>query len=254
MAKLPRAIEVFLRLHEGLPKQAPGSDASTRQALGMLQGLPSTPRVLDLGCGPGRQTLVLAEETGGRVVAVDRDETFLTDLERRARERGVADRVETSNQSMDALDLAPESFDLLWAEGSAYAIGFANALEIWRPLLVAGGGLALTELSWLDGTPPQEAAAFWQSAYPDMRDRARSRELVQRAGYSLLGDFVLPASDWWDDYYAPLRERIPALRLEYENDRDAEAVLGECEREIEAFERFGDSYGYVFYVARKTRD
>ena len=43
-----------------LPQQGPGSDASTLRALRMLGELPDAPRVLDLGCGPGRQTLALA--------------------------------------------------------------------------------------------------------------------------------------------------------------------------------------------------
>ncbi|NRA02079.1 MAG: hypothetical protein HRU00_05690 [Myxococcales bacterium] len=61
------AIEVFWKLHQGLPKQGPGSDASTRRALALVPELPSAPRILDLGCGPGRQTLVLARETGGQL-------------------------------------------------------------------------------------------------------------------------------------------------------------------------------------------
>ena len=43
-----------------VPRQGPGSDACTREALRRLPELPPAPRVLDLGCGSGRGALVLA--------------------------------------------------------------------------------------------------------------------------------------------------------------------------------------------------
>jgi len=44
--------------------------------------------VLDLGCGPGTDTLALAERVGsdGMVVGIDRDPAMLKEAERRARE------------------------------------------------------------------------------------------------------------------------------------------------------------------------
>ena len=66
-----KQIELFWRLHEGLPKQGPGSDATTRRALALARPIPSEPRMLDFGCGPGRQTLVLAQDLGGHVTAIN---------------------------------------------------------------------------------------------------------------------------------------------------------------------------------------
>lgn len=52
--------EAFFSLHHNLPRQSPGSDATTRQMLALTGPLPRRPRVLDLGCGPGRAALLLA--------------------------------------------------------------------------------------------------------------------------------------------------------------------------------------------------
>lgn len=71
------AAEVFQALRHRLPQQGPGSDASTRKALALVPGLPAAPCILDLGCGPGRQSLVLAEQSGGQVTAVDLQSAFL---------------------------------------------------------------------------------------------------------------------------------------------------------------------------------
>ncbi|HEX8823356.1 MAG TPA: class I SAM-dependent methyltransferase, partial [Archangium sp.] len=57
--------DAFFLLHTDLPREGPGSDDCTREALRRLRPwLPASPRVLDLGCGPGKQTLVLARELG----------------------------------------------------------------------------------------------------------------------------------------------------------------------------------------------
>ena len=64
-------MEAFFKLHSGLPREGPGSDASTRKAIRALPSLPPSPRVVDLGCGPGRQTLVLAQALSSSIIAAD---------------------------------------------------------------------------------------------------------------------------------------------------------------------------------------
>lgn len=49
-----------MRLHSGLPRQGPGSDENTANALRRLPQIPSPARIYDLGCGAGRASLVLA--------------------------------------------------------------------------------------------------------------------------------------------------------------------------------------------------
>ena len=57
-----------------------GMWADSREALSALE-LESCERVLDVGCGEGALTRVLAEETPGEVVGVDRDAGLLGELE-----------------------------------------------------------------------------------------------------------------------------------------------------------------------------
>ena len=87
--------------------------------------------IVDAGCGTGRQTLALAKELGTTIHAVDSYEPFLSDLARRAAEAGVEHLVQTHCMDMkDIPDIFPH-IDLLWSEGAAYNIGFANALTLW---------------------------------------------------------------------------------------------------------------------------
>ena len=42
-------MDLFFEIHQDLPREGPGDDRSTAQALSMLQELPDVPRVLDIG-------------------------------------------------------------------------------------------------------------------------------------------------------------------------------------------------------------
>lgn len=207
--------EAFFALHHGLPRQAPGSDASTRHLLSLCGPLPERPRVLDLGCGPGRSALLLAAEAGGagaEVTAVDLHAPFLEELRTAAAARGLAGRVRTVEADMGALtgeDFPDRSFDLVWAEGSAYILGFDAALEQWKRLIAPGGTLVLTEIQWTVPEPSAGARAFWDPQCP-LRTTARNLAAAQAAGYQVLGVHHLPDSDW-AEYYEPLAERVRTL-------------------------------------------
>ena len=242
--------EVFWKLHEGLPQQGPGSDASTRRALASVTALPGAPRILDLGCGPGRQSVVLARDTGGHVTCVDLLPAFLEQLEARARDAGVGDRVETLHGSMDDLPFDDASFDLLWSEGAIYNIGFERGLRGWHRLLRPRGCVAVTEATWLVPDPPKRIHDFWMREYPAMQDRAANERAVAAAGYTLLDTFVLPEQEWWDDYYTPIHDRIAALRKE-RSDAHWQKALDDADEEEEIVRLCGGSFGYVFYVMQK---
>ncbi|HEX5064646.1 MAG TPA: class I SAM-dependent methyltransferase [Myxococcota bacterium] len=244
--------EVFESLHAGLPQQGPGSDASTLRALALVLDLPAAPDVLDVGCGPGRQTLALARATGGRITAVDLSAAFLDEVARRARAAGLEGRIATRRESLDALALPDAAFDLVWSEGALYTVGFEKALRALRRLLRPGGALAATELTWLVDDPPAAARAFWREAYPPMTTREGNHRALAAAGYAPLADFALPDADWWRGYYAELEPRIAALRARTAGDPAAAAALAAAQREIELRRAFPDAYGYVFYVARRA--
>lgn len=106
--------EAFWTLHDGLPRQGPGDRDSTLRALALMSELPSAPAILDIGCGPGMQTLDLARAA---ITAVDTHLEFLAELERRAEAAGLAARIVTRRASMTALPFAEASFDAVWCEG-----------------------------------------------------------------------------------------------------------------------------------------
>ncbi|MFF3246668.1 GNAT family N-acetyltransferase [Streptomyces sp. NPDC002870] len=237
--------DAFFALHHGLPRQGPGSDSTSRRLLALAGPLPARPRVLDLGCGPGRSALLLADEAAAQVTAVDLHEPFLDELRHTAEARGLGDAIRTVKADMAELPFPDGSFDLVWAESSAYSIGFDTALRQWRRLLAPGGSLVLTECEWTAGDPSAEARAFWDQHYA-LRTNAENISAAVAAGYTVLGVHGQPESDW-EEYYGPLGERADAA--------DASApgmalALAVTRAEIAMRRDHGTEYGYTGYALR----
>jgi SAM-dependent methyltransferase len=243
-------VDLLFEIHRGLPREAPGSDEATCRAL-RLARLPPQARVLDIGCGPGMQTLTIALHTR-RVVALDTHRPYLEVLAASAVSRGLEDRIDAVQASMLALPFADGTFDAVWSEGAAYIAGFDRAVRDWRRLLNAGGRLVASELCWLQPHPPDEPSAFWARAYPAMRSIDGNLRALERAGYRQLDRFVLPTEAWWTSYYGPLGLRLATLRETYAGDDDARRQLDDTAREIELFRNYSDWYGYVFFIAAST--
>ena len=248
----PRQRAIFFDLHSGMPREGPGNRESTARALAMAGALPPAPRVLDIACGPGMQTMDLAAMLpAAQITAVDMHGPFLEELRRRVQAAGAENRIEAVQADMAALPFAPGSFDLIWCEGAAYIMGVGNALRAWRSLLRPGGKLALTEAVWLKPDPPEPVRRCW-AEYPDMRNIEFNRKLVSDCGYELLGDFVLPDAAWWDDYYGPMEKRLLELAPKYAGDPVAMAILEENNSELKLFRLHSAYFGYVFLVTAKS--
>ncbi len=248
----PRFWEIFFDVYEALPRQGPGNRASAARALALCGELPPEPAILDLGCGAGAQTLHLAELTAGRIVALDSHAPFVSEAQRRIAAGGLGPRVAARVGDMTAPPVAPGTTDLLWCEGAAYFLGIERALRTWQPFLRAGGHLCFTEAVWLRSDPPAEVREMWEKEYPAMTDVAGNLALIERVGgYDLRGHFTVPDTAWWDDFYTPMERRIAALRPKYAPDPAAGAVLDSIAGEIDLHRRFGDCYGYEFFVLRR---
>jgi len=245
--KTPNPVDL---LFADMDKLSPGDDSLS---LYVLRSLPQHRFgvVVDAGCGVGRQTMVLARELRTSIHAVDSYEPFLNRLERRAKEKGLAHLVQMHCMDMKDIPSVFPTIDLLWAEGAAYNIGFANALTTWAKAIKPNGFAVVTELCWLREQIPNAAREFFRSEYPDMQSVPQNIAVVEEAGYKIFNTYTLPKEAWVKDYYDVLEARAKSL-LNH-SDVVVRNFAVETLKEIETFKISEDSYGYVFYVLqRKT--
>ena len=204
----------FFEVYGTLPRAGPGDDASTRKAHQMMKDVPKKPKILDIGCGPGKQTMELARLSKGKIMALDNHQPFLDRVDQNAKALGLSQHIETCNQDMNTMEFPPESFDIIWAEGALYQMGFENGLKVCRPMLKKNGHIGVTELVWLSDRPSPEARE-WAREYAAIKNVPDNLRLFKNNRYEMVGHFTLPVSSWFDDYYDPMQERIHELRKKY---------------------------------------
>ena len=246
-----RSMELFYEIFNALPRQGPGKTESTQTAFSKLTNLAESPLILDIGCGVGKQTIDLAGLSNATIFAVDNHRPFLKKLRDNAKSLHINNRIKTIRADMFNLCFAPNSFDVIWAEGSIYIIGFEKGLRDWALLLKPGGYYAVTEVSWLKTGAPQTLTSFWEQEYPAIADIQGNLQIIKKCGLRLVDFFILPESAWWENYYIPLQEQILRFKEKYKNDQFASEITDMLQTEIDIYKKFSDFYGYVFYIMQK---
>ena len=236
----------FGQIFEGLDRWGPGTEAETRKALAKIPFSPQS--LMEVGCGKGIATMVLAKHCSAMITAVDNDEPALARLSERLTDAGLVNRVTTQCASMTDLPFEVASFDVIWAECSAYIMGVTKAMEQWRRLLENNGVLVISDLVWQTTSPSTDVQAFWQKEYPDMSTTTVRIEQAEVAGYQVLDSFTL-SEEAWQAYYVPLQKRIETLKPEM---ADCAALL-DIEKELDMYDQNLNEFGYQFFVLKNIR-
>jgi len=244
--------QLLIDLHKHAVRQGPGGEAETKQAL-ELAGLDrSHPlKIADIGCGTGASTILLAKELNAEITAVDFLSEFLDELQSKANDHGVADKITTLNCTMDALPFATDEFDVIWSEGAIYNMGFEAGVSAWNRFLKPGGKLIVSEITWLSATRPHELQSYWEKEYSQIDVASSKIGVLERHGYSPEAYFFLPKHCWLENYYRPIQNRLDKFLERHGQSAQAKAIVEVEKDEIALYKKYSDYYSYGVYVAKK---
>jgi ubiquinone/menaquinone biosynthesis C-methylase UbiE len=242
--------ELFYEIFTELPRQSPGDHDSTVKALRLIPEIPAPVRILDIGCGTGNQTIDLAREINGKIIAIDNYQPFLDRLEYNANRLGVSDKIECRLADMFKLKFKEESFDIIWSEGAVYILGLQNALREWKKFIKPKGYIVVSEFNWMVKKPPREMKDYFEQDSIYATDIEGSKNIISAAGYELIKDFIIPENDW-HDFYNPLEDILGLFRKIKADDRGALDLIDSIQYEIDLFRKHPGTYGYVFYIMQK---
>ena len=244
-------MEYFYELYKGLPRGGPGDNTTTKRAYEIIGGIPGHPTILDIGCGPGMQTLELARLSKGTITALDNYQPFLDMLMKNAKKEGLQDHITTTNRSMLNMDFENATFDIIWSEGALYFFGFHKGLKGLNYILKDNGYLAFSEAVYLIPDPPEQVIKYWEDEYPDIGTIQENITLIQEEGFRLIDHFTLPKEAWSDHFYTPMEKRIQQLKQKYANNQTALRVLNYAQKDIAIYQEYSDYFGYEFFITQK---
>ena len=201
----------------------------TRKAFRMLPQI-DKPRILDIGCGSGIPTLELVRLSQGEVIGIDIDQPAVDKFNRKIKEAGLTDRVQALNCSMFDMDFTDESFDIIWSEGSIYAIGFEKGLRQWKRFLKPDGFMVVH----------------------DEQGNVREKlEQISNCGYELIGYFILSEETWWTEYFAPLGKLVNETRTKYPYDQSVLEEIQQAQVELDMYKKYPERNSSVCFVMKK---
>lgn len=244
-------IALICEYFSSMERQGPGSKEATIKALSFIDNLHEKTNIVDLGCGTGNQTIVLAQNTPGNITGIDLFPGFIDTLNEKAKKLNLQSRVHGITGSMDKLDFQLNELDLIWSEGAIYNIGFENGMNYWNTFLKKGGYVAVTEASWFTEKRPKEISDFWNEAYPEIDTIPNKIAQMQKAGYVVKASFILPEICWIDNFFEPAKTVQKTFLNKYKGNKSAEEFVKYEKRHALLYEKYKDYYGYVFYIGKK---
>lgn len=229
----------FFKLHDGLPREGPGSYDDVLWAAEVAQ-TPGQAAILDAGSGPGGDVNALLQVApDGTVLAIDGHDGFVTQM---ITQFSGDPRVTARTGDMMA---EPGPFDLIWCAGAIYFIGVTKALSVWKTALKPGGAIAFSQPCLFRSDPPDVVYQVFGGFPVGNADQIAAE--IDAAGYDLIDS--RPVSDaGWEAYFKPQERRIAGLRPDA--DAALAAVLDEAEAEIAAWRQYKDYFGYQLCVVR----
>jgi len=252
MEKELTIIDLIIETHLELKRQGPGSEEMIIKALSFLDNVNKISRVLDLGCGTGGQTMVLAQNIKGNIIGLDQFPDFINVFNNNVKKLNFQDRVNGIVGSMENMSFQKEEFDLIWSEGAIDSIGFEKGLNYWNGFLKKNGYVVVTCPTWFTNERPDEIEKFWSLAGSKLDTIENNISIMQNAGYTPVTTFALPEECWIENYFIPREASEKALMKKYAGNKILEDYIKDEKYEVELYLKYKQYYGYVFYIGKKV--
>jgi len=243
--------ELFYELFDGMPRLGPGADEATMKALNKVYKNNGEKKVLDIGCGTGAQTLLLAKNIRGKIIALDNYQPFLDQIESKTVKEELKARIKCVCMDMKNIVCKHASLDIVWGEGSIYIVGFSKGLKMVYPLMKDKAYVVFSDMNYLKDDPPAELVQFLKEECPDIITIEENIDLIEKSPFKLIDHFKLKKKDHWNPYYKPLEKRVEEYSKKYRDNSEALSISSSIQYEIDMYKKYSDYYGYVFYIMQK---
>ena len=184
------------------------------------------PRILDVGCGSGVPTLMIAEKLNGKITAVDTDAKSIDILREKVKGLNLSNRVTLSNSSFLDIKVKNNQYDLILAEGLLNVVGFQKGFLRIIKLLKRKGFIII---------------------HDEFQNQNEKIEFIENNDCKILDSFVLDEQIWWNDYFKCLEKEISSIL----NEEFLKLFKSDLQ-EIIMFKKNPFRYKSTYYIIEKS--
>jgi ubiquinone/menaquinone biosynthesis C-methylase UbiE len=180
------------------------------------------PRILDVGCGSGVPTLMMAEKFNGKITAVDTDTKSIDIFREKIKGLNLSNRVTLSNSSFFDIKVKNNEYDLILAEGLLNVVGFQKGFLRIIKLLKRKGFIII---------------------HDEFQNQNEKIEFIKNNDCKILDSFVLDEQIWWNDYFKRLEKEISS-----NSNKELLKLFKSDIEEIKLFKKNPSQYISVYYI------
>jgi ubiquinone/menaquinone biosynthesis C-methylase UbiE len=121
--------------------------------------------VLDVGCGVGVTTCLIAKKYGCRVVGTDIFSRMIDRAKGRVKRMGLEDKVKLQVANAQNLPFKNCEFDIVISQSvTAFTEDKAKVVQEYARVTKTGGFIGLNEVTWIEINPPREVVEYLSRA------------------------------------------------------------------------------------------
>jgi SAM-dependent methyltransferase len=151
---------------------------------------------------------------------------------------------------MASLPFVENQFDMIWAEGSIYIIGYHRAMSEWKKYLQTKGYLVFTDCVWMQENPPLELVKYWNNEGLKLPTINQIKEKAVESGYEVITHFTLSHASWRKEFYDHIDKVLEVVKQKYKGNVEAQDTFFAIDKEIEVFDKYHEYFGYEFFVLK----
>ena len=128
------------------------------------------------------------------------------------------------------MNFPDESFNIIWSEGSIYAIGFEKGLKEWKRFLKSDGYMVIH----------------------DEQGNVREKlDQISVCGYNLMGYFLLSQDTWRREYFDPLEKLVHEFQPKLTDDPKSSDELIQAQEELEMFRKNHERNSSAYFIMKR---
>ena len=242
-------------------RQSPGSDKCTEFIAKKLKEISEKEKVtnkvasekikiLNIACGCGYETLVLAKNFNADIIALDASETYLNKLIKMKELEDELKNIEitTMTENMEDIPLKSNSCDLIWCEGSINILGFKRALKLWKRLLKKDGYMVVSDYTLKTNHSYNESEDIIRTFYPEIKNLNENKALAKKLGYELVDTFTLGDDAWINEFITPILDAVNEMERKFSRKKAYLDYLDEIINSVDTIMQYREEIDFVFYI------